>query len=243
MKNIEQYKAELAAINNSLPAFPDGYLIKRGKYLSHRINGKDVGLSKNPKLVRMLCRKKYLIERKTQLEEIISFIENSANKIETSASKTIKSFSTAYQGLPISNFYHSSIDDWLNKPFSQNPYQLENLSYHSRNGIPVRSKSEAIIANLLEEYEIPYKYEILLELNGRPIYPDFTVKNPFTGKTVIWEHFGALHQPEYEQKMTNKMSNYLKHGYKPFENLIYTFEFDLLNGEQRLRDLIENVIL
>lgn len=100
-----------------------------------------------------------------------------------------------------------------------------------------------MIANLLEEYNIPYHYEIALQLGTQTKYPDFVIKNPYTGKTIIWEHFGALDQPVYEKNMNDKMQLYQKHGYKAFENLIYTFEFDMMNNQCRLKDLIEQIIL
>jgi len=246
MTNIKKYESELKLITDELALLPVGYLLKRRNSYFQRIDDKEITITNNSKLIKKLCRKELLTKQMAILEKKIKVAKRmlkSLNTDEKSSTEIVKSFSTAYQGFPISNFYHSSISDWLTKPLKQNPYQREFLNYQSKNATPVRSKSEALIANLLEEYEIPYRYEVLLELDGQPIYPDFSIKNPFTSKTIIWEHFGALHQPEYEQKMTNKMKTYLKHGYKPFENLIYTFEFDLLNGEQRLRDLIENVIL
>jgi hypothetical protein len=94
----------------------------------------------------------------------------------------------------------------------------------------------------LEENGIPYQYDVALTLDKKTIYPDFTIKNPFNGKLILWEHFGALNQPSYEQRMNDKMRLYMKCGYIPFETLIDTFEFDVGN-RCRLLDLIEHIIL
>ena len=98
-----------------------------------------------------------------------------------------------------------------------------------------------MIANLLEEHDIPYHYDAEITLATKKIYPDFVIKHPFTGENIIWEHFGALHQEGYEEKMNNKMKLYLKHGYVPFETLIYTFEFDVI-GNRRLEDLVQGIL-
>ena len=64
------------------------------------------------------------------------------------------------------------------------------------------------------------------------MYPDFIIRNPFTNETIIWEHFGALHMKEYENAMTNKISNYKAQKFIIDENLICTFEHDVQNIKQ-----------
>ncbi|SFH72967.1 hypothetical protein SAMN04487830_106120 [Pseudobutyrivibrio sp. OR37] len=61
----------------------------------------------------------------------------------------------------------------------------------------VRSKSEKIIADALEKYNVPYQYEPMLELGYNTIYPDFVVLNLRTRKTVYWEHLGLVSDIEY----------------------------------------------
>jgi len=235
---------ELEAVDKELTQLPKGYLVKRRAFYSHVVDGKAIGITKNGDLIRLLCRKRYLLERKKQLESKLSIISQTVEKFDvTTPKETIKSFSNSYQGLPDSHFYHSSIKEWLEKPYKKNPYPVEvGGSFFSNNGIRLRSKSEVLIANQLEKYNIPYRNDAAFILGGQTKYPDFMIKNPYTGITTIWEHFGALHQPGYEQKMNEKMELYLKHGYIPFENLIYTLEFDVKNP-RRLQYLIEKIVL
>ena len=245
MKNVinklTNYKKELEAINEELTTLPEGYLLKRKKFYWQVINGKEIGITKSPKIIQQLCRKKYLLVRQKQLTHNFSTPLNQLNKLDNrTPSEIIQEFSKAYQGLPKKYFFHPSIEPWLSKVHKMNPYPIESI-YHTKNGIQLRSKSELLIANLLEEYEIPYKYDIAFALGEKTIYPDFQIKNLFTGKFIIWEHFGALNQPSYEQQMHSKMEGYTKRGYIPFETLIYTFEFDI--DSSRLQSLIENVIL
>ena len=56
-------------------------------------------------------------------------------------------------------------------------------------GLSVESKSESIIASQLERYNIPFRYEALLQLEGQIYYPDFTILRIiklFVGSTSAW---------------------------------------------------------
>lgn len=99
-----------------------------------------------------------------------------------------------------------------------------------------------LIANQLEFYNIPYRYEAAITLGHQTKYPDFIIKKPSNGKLILWEHFGAFHQPNYVQKMNEKMNLYTKYGYIPFETIIYTFELDI-RIPHRLQGLIEATLL
>ena len=240
---LKNYKEELEAITAELVTLPDGSLVKRGKFYYHVINQKQVGITKNEKLKRKLCQKKYLLFQQKKLSKSILALERSLDKIhEVTDEETISSFTGAYGEMPNAYFFHPSMQKWLAEDYETNSYRKESLKFSSNNGIKLRSKSEVFIANQLESYHIPYRYDTAIKLGNRLIYPDFTIKSPYTGKIILWEHFGALHLAEYEKKMNDKMDLYLKSGYIPFETIIYTFESDAKKPE-RLKYLIENVIL
>lgn len=60
----------------------------------------------------------------------------------------------------------------------------------------VRSKSEVIIANMLFEREIPFRYEVPLFASDGTFYlPDFTITRH--GVDWYWEHLGLMEQDEY----------------------------------------------
>ncbi len=68
---------------------------------------------------------------------------------------------------------------------------LESLIHRTRRGIAVRSKSEVIVADILDSLEISYKYEEPLYSKSNPIdfrLPDFTAS--FEGNVYYWEHLG-----------------------------------------------------
>ena len=116
------------------------------------------------------------------------------------------------------------IAKWKEEHLSmQNPYPVEGI-YQTNRGEMVRSKSEKIIADALNKYNVPYQYEPLLELGYSTIFPDFVVLNVRTRKTLYWEHLGIVSDIEYATKNFKKIQNYEKHGYLLGKNLITTME-------------------
>ena len=103
-------------------------------------------------------------------------------------------------------------------------------------GDMVRSKSEVIIANLLHDRDIPFKYEIVLKApDGTTKLPDFTVQ--WAGETWFWEHEGMLHDPKYRARQELKHAWYEKHGFS--KRLIITTEgpgFDSTVAEATIND-------
>jgi len=239
-KIVEYYKKKLSAVNAELLTLPEGCLVIRGTRYYHVVDGKTIGITKNTSLVRLLYRKKYLLSFKKMLDKNISIISKPASKLHAlTHEEIIRTLPASFQEAPSSHFLHSSIEPWLAKSYQKNSYAGRKLE--TKNGIEVRSKSELMIANLLEDYNIPYHYEAAFTLAGQTKYPDFIIKQPFDGKLIIWEHFGALHLPKYEETMNDKMELYLANNFIPFETIIYTFEFDM--NTRRLKNLIENIIL
>ena len=73
----------------------------------------------------------------------------------------------------------------------------------------VRSKSEVIIANMLFERNIPFKYEKPLFASDGTFYlPDFTVS--WQGEEWYWEHLGPMDQEEYRNHWETKKAWYDK---------------------------------
>ncbi len=100
----------------------------------------------------------------------------------------------------------------------------ENKIFKAENGEYVRSKSELIIVSQLIRYELSFRYESALMLGSVCVHPDFTIKHPVTGETIIWEHLGLIDDPEYARIAAEKIRMYIMHGYYPGINLILTCE-------------------
>lgn len=116
------------------------------------------------------------------------------------------------------------VEEWLAESYETMPF-TENTEFYTGNEVRVRSKSELIIANLLEQYGVPYKYESPLYLRGLgQVRPDFTCLNVRLGKEYVWEHFGMMDNAGYAIKNTEKLSFYQQNGYFSGKNMIATFE-------------------
>ncbi len=101
-------------------------------------------------------------------------------------------------------------------------------------GIMVRSKSEVIIANLLHERNISFKYEVPLYAPDGTFYiPDFTIT--WEGEDWYWEHLGMLDKEEYRNHWEAKKAWYEKHGFS--KRLIITDEKEGIDSKK-----LENTI-
>jgi len=95
----------------------------------------------------------------------------------------------------------------------QQPH-MEALIHRTRRGVAVRSKSEVVVADILDALGISYVYE-------QPLYsrvdtkdfrlPDFTVS--FEGDVYYWEHLGMLSVPSYREAWERKKEWYEENGY------------------------------
>ena len=238
--NSNKIKSEIETLSVELATLPEGHLNRRGRYYYHVIKREGIGITKNKALIQLLCRKKYILARLEQLQSNLSAsFDLFDNRLP---SDLIKSFSKTYQEVPISYFYHPSMDAWLREKPDSNPYPIKGGYRTTYDQVHVRSKSEQIIGSLLEKYGIPYRYEPKLRLGSKTKYPDFDVKNPFTGKEIIWEHFGGapFNQLEYEDSMHEKIKLYSQANYVPNDTIIFTLEIDI---EHHPEDIIENIIL
>ena len=92
----------------------------------------------------------------------------------------------------------------------------------------VRSKSELIIADMLNKENIPYRYEFPIHLESiGDVYPDFTVLNVRLRKEIYWEHMGMMDDSKYVEKALQKIAWYEQAGIFPGESLILTYETKL----------------
>lgn len=156
-------------------------------------------------------------------------INHFAQTVSSVFPKNCSEFSDGIYGfLPQNKSSDSLTLEWLNAPTTYSNFMLENKIFKTPAGVLVRSKSELLIASLLESKNIAYKYEARLLLNERFVYPDFTIMHPRTHDIIILEHFGMMHDDEYRTKNNLKISDYLNAGYRLGDNFIATY--DDING-------------
>ncbi|GAB1476367.1 hypothetical protein MASR2M70_12010 [Bacillota bacterium] len=183
----------------------------------------------NEYLLNELSRKKFIEESmeiiKSNIEILETFLEI---YIPYDPSEIVEKLPKSYSGIDCSSTFGllktNNLAAWAKEPFKRNPLNPEGLSCKSGYGLPVRSKSESIIASQLETKNIPFRYEALLQLENQSFYPDFTILNPQDNKVIYWEHFGMVDDLVYANKMCNKLAEYRKHGIYEGDNLITTQE-------------------
>jgi len=81
----------------------------------------------------------------------------------------------------------------------------EGLIHRTSKGFAVRSKSELIIAEALTNAGISFAYEKPLTLGDQTRYPDFTIDDEISGRTIYWEHLGMLERPDYHRSWEKKL--------------------------------------
>lgn len=113
---------------------------------------------------------------------------------------------------------------WMLAEYERAPSHSGELKFRTLAGYMVRSKSEMIIANMLFERGIPFRYEMVQRLNGIITYPDFTILDLPRKKILYWEHFGMMDEETYRKRIPSKIMEYLQCGVIPGDNLIMSFE-------------------
>lgn len=253
-KIIERFEKELELL-------PEGGLCQKkinGKfYLYHFIRPKDQMntliqkclLKKDNKFASALKRRHFIDKSLPYLRSNLKAMDTFMQKYTPYDATDIESkLPKVYDNLP--QICCQDIDEkvcvsnWLDENFKKNELYPERLIHGTLNGKKVRSKSEEIIAGLLEVYNVPYRYEAELRIGEHTYYPDFTVLKPRDGEIIYWEHFGMVNNLEYNKAMDQKLTTYRKHEIVPWEKLITTY--DNKNGSidaQVIQNIIKSFIL
>lgn len=116
------------------------------------------------------------------------------------------------------------ISRWLNQEYSGLSFEDKSAEYYTKSGLRVRSKSEILIADILDDLAIPFLYEKPLHLNSEIVHPDFTLLNIKQRKEMYWEHFGMMDDMDYRNKAFLKIRKYEANGLFRHDSFIWTFE-------------------
>jgi ATP-dependent exoDNAse (exonuclease V) alpha subunit len=93
----------------------------------------------------------------------------------------------------------------------------EGLIHLTSKGVAVRSMSELAVAEALTSAGQRYEYEKALTLGGSTRYPDFTIEDEISGRTIYWEHLGMLENEGYRRSWERKLVWYRENGVFPEE--------------------------
>ena len=147
-------------------------------------------------------------------------------------------------------------NEWIDQPYSPNPYYPENLKYQTNSGVWMRSKSEVSLGNTLEALGIPYRYEDIVRIQNPhtgnspsrdSYYADFKFPNFFAGINVH-EHLGAFHLDNYAVNAFKRLNDYHSFPIVALPNrsvrhceITWSFEHDLQNRES-LKNLFRRLL-
>ncbi len=214
-----------------LEGYPKGHLItsRRGEKYNYFLvdDSKDdyrrVGISTKEDLIIDLCRKKYLQEVITALNNNIEILEKLKKRmLPTDVKSIISKLPKAYKTVP-EKYFFKSLSDWQAQPYKQSTYMPEKKIHTASHGLKVRSKSELLIAEKLYEHDISFRYEQILMINGTEFAPDFTIRTD-DGRIIYWEHCGLTNNKKYMSHHKWKMDIYEEAGIVPWKNLIVTYD-------------------
>ena len=235
---------------------------------------KKQSLGKNDDIVHRLARKAFLEELMTRLNRNLKLIDDAAQQfVRTDTLGIIKSLPANFDTLPeeflltpACRSYRSpqgptpdiSVPlqpaalttcgvppaEWGAMPYRPNSLRPEEKRNVMKNGMRIRSKSEASMMALLESCGIPYHYDEVLSFNALIIAcggngdlqlldrafeteiirsPDLIVARR-DGKLIFIEHFGRMDDPAYAAEAQEKLRIYRACGIVPWDDLIISFE-------------------
>lgn len=254
--NIHELKKAIHSIERYLEESPPGHMqiTKRGEgsfMYYHVLSTKDdmqKGISSNyeirkqylrirkaedERLIRQLAQKSYYYKLVSVLRNELKVLQDIIKVYDPAAKNMVYAeLSNARKQLvkPAFMSVEEKVSRWENQEWEPCAKYPENLKYQTNHGEYVRSKSEVIIADILDKNSqyCSYRYEcpLYLQQSGIMIYPDFTIINKLTGNIFYWEHLGVLGNEQYTNDSIKKINHYIAEGIMPGENLIITYESD-----------------
>lgn len=238
-KSVEQraqlLRNEIKLRTKALDKAPEGWLRVRkygkGYQYFHITESKDnCGTyikGNNQKLAVALSQKAYDKKILAEAQKELYILDEYLKKTDENAIEKI------YDGMhpgkkllikPVFEDKETFVRNWEAVVYPPGYFAEGDAEHYTAKNERVRSKTEVNIANMLNLYGIPYRYEFPLVMDGIEFRPDFLCLNTRTRKEYIWEHFGMMDSEDYARKNVDKIARYVQNGYIPGDNFIQTFE-------------------
>ena len=235
-KELNQIEKLKKQVEKSLKKAPEGGLIlsksngvvqyfhktekeqKKGKYIA----------KKNSRLIIALAQKEYdlsfLRELEKQEERIKRALRNLPGKeLEEVYGKLTEARKELVAPYVLSD--EEYVKQWLNVEYTGKVCKDEFPRYETKRGELVKSKSEKIVADLMYDMGIPYRYEYPFYTKAFGIiYPDFYVLKRSVREAVFLEYFGMMDDPGYCKKAMVRIQELERSGLVLGKNLFVIFE-------------------
>ena len=221
LKNVPKGKLRIKKIRGTVR-----YYIRlegsdsNGKYLSRE----------QAKLIQKLAQKGYDERALTAIDAELRVIESCGRHWSelpaVEVEKVYESIAAELQEMvtPLTETDQHFAKRWQEAEFEPLKYREEDKIHATERGELVRSKSEEIIANLLFQKGVPYKYECPLKVCGRTVYPDFTGLDVKKRREVYWDHLGVADDRNYAIRAMWKLQAYSFAGLITQNRVIITAE-------------------
>lgn len=188
--------------------------------------GKYLGKKDFP-MAQALAQKSYLERLQDAITDELSFISE-IEKAHYLAPEDVYSSLTKQRKELVNPFFMSDkeyAEAWLSEPYEGKGFADTDPVYKTARGERVRSKSEILIANALNDLGIPYRYEAPLFLeNDTVIHPDFTILRPRARTVCYFEHCGRMDDPNYLSNFLKRENLYIQNGLIPGIDVFMSFE-------------------
>ncbi len=199
-------------------------------------------------LINMLAQKEYF-------EKLLKSVNGELKALElfiSSLSTHVEGFDKVYESvssiaqeqvppLLLPDRYYA--EWWQNQKYEAKRYFEGEKKQDTNRGDKVRSKFEAMIANILFSEGIPYRYECPIILGGHKIFPDFTLLDVRNNRELYWEHFGMIDDPIYAANAVKRISAYtVANGMAAGNGLIVTAEAsDMPFSIESIREMVRGL--
>ena len=194
------------------------------------------------KEVQALQTRKIMITMMERIKENELLIRDFLMKYQDPSPESVKqTLGRAYQNENLELFNHTrqkSNKAWGYQPYKRNAAYPEQLTQKTLKGDFVRSKSEVIIANTYFSKKIQYRSEPMLLVGDKWLSPDFGVLVSRLNKVKYHEHFGMMHDEQYRKNALRKIAYYIENGYRPYEDILFTFDDLDGNIDAQVLDLL-----
>ena len=230
---LEQMLSELVKrkelANIELEKCPWGILskVRRGDHdtffqsANENKSRKRLGITKKPEIIEALARKAML---QREIEIINGNIKALQTLLKTYTEPTFENIVRDLSDYITQNIAKPKDDDVWPNNFEQSTYKLEDRRFITSTGLKVRSKSELLIAEKLNEFGLKFLYEPSVKLGEYDVVPDFVIKEKNDGNLFYWEHCGLTNNEKYMNRHKWKMELYEQNGIVPWKNLIVTYD-------------------
>ncbi|MCQ2401745.1 MAG: hypothetical protein MJ059_07470 [Lachnospiraceae bacterium] len=250
LKKLREYTDGILAVpmEGSIHAHRSGkykhysYVYRDENGILREINVKKKDLADYKAYIEVQCAKKV----KPVVNSLISSLEGDMTSYDDKALARVYDELCELYGENVPKAFFSNrmlMEKWQNSAYVKLNYKEEKLVFKTLHGEKVRSKVEAMVADILYRMNIPYRYDARLSKDGLTFWPDFTLISPENGDVFYLEVFGMMTDRKYATDNLRKINEYHKAGFIQGDKLIIVFdaedaEFDSETFEKTVRTLV-----